>query len=199
MLVREIMTSPALSVPQDASTQMALTLLARAHLTSLPVVNREGHLVGVVSEADVLRPELEPDPRAHLRPSHHTGQRLPRTVAEVMTAHPHTVHEETDVADLARTFSAQSWKSLPVVRDNHLVGVVSRSDVIRALARPDEQIQHDVSRAFARDGQPHWRATVAEGVVEISGVASARERDLSTAIAAAVSGVRRVEHADAPS
>lgn len=199
MLVREIMTSPALSVPQDASTQMALTLLARAHLTSLPVVDREGHLVGVVSEADVLRPELEPDPRAHLRPTHHAGQRLPRTVAEVMTAHPHTAHEETDVAELAHTFSAQSWKSLPVVRDGHLVGVVSRSDVIRALARPDEQIEHDVSRAFAQDGRPHWRATVAEGVVEISGASTPRERDLSTAIAAAVSGVRRVEHADAPS
>ena len=199
MLVREIMTSPALSVPQDASTQMALTLLARAHLTSLPVVDREGHLVGVVSEADVLRTELQPDPRAHLRPTRHPGGQLPRTVTEVMTPHPHTAREETDVADLAHTFSTQSWKSLPVVRDGHLVGVVSRSDVVRALARPDEQIRHDVGRAFARDGQPHWRATVAGGVVEISGASTPRERDLSTALAAAVSGVRRVEHADAPS
>ena len=71
MLAREIMTSPALSVREDASTQMALTLLARAHLTSLPVVDRDGELVGVVSEADVLRTALEPDPRAHLRPTGH--------------------------------------------------------------------------------------------------------------------------------
>jgi CBS domain-containing protein len=106
MLAREIMTSPALSVREDASTQMALTLLARAHLTSLPVVDADGELVGVVSEADVLRTALEPDPRAHLRPAGH-GAELPRTVAEVMTPHPHTAREESDVAELARTFSQQ--------------------------------------------------------------------------------------------
>ena len=149
----------------------------------------------MVSEADVLRTALEPDPRAHLRPAGH-GADLPRTVAEVMTPHPHTAREETDVAELARTFSQQSWKSLPVVRDGRLVGVVSRSDVVRALTRPDEEIRHDVSRAFARDGLPGWRATVAGGVVEISGATTPRDRDLSTSLAAAVTGVRRVEHAD---
>ena len=85
-----------------------------------------------------------------------------------------------------------------MVRGRHLVGVVSRSDVVRALARPDDQIRHDVSRAFARDGRPGWRATVAGGVVEISGATTPRDRELATSIAAAVSGVRRVEHADAP-
>jgi CBS domain-containing protein len=198
MLAREIMTSPAHSVREDVSTQAALTLLARAHLTSLPVVNLDGELVGVISEADVLRTALQPDPRAHLRPMTHPGEELPRTVAEVMTPHPHTAREETDVAELARTFSQQSWKSIPVVRGRHLVGVVSRSDVVRALARPDDQIRHDVSRAFARDGRPGWRATVAGGVVEISGATTPRDRELATSIAAAVSGVRRVEHADAP-
>ena len=197
MLAREIMTSPAHSVREDVLTQMALTLLARAHLTSLPVVDADGALVGVVSEADVLRTALEPDPRAHLRPAGH-GADLPRTVAAVMTPHPHTVREETDVAELARTFSQQSWKSLPVVRDGRLVGVVSRSDVVRALTRPDEDIRHDVSRAFARDGLPGWQATVTGGVVQISGATTPRERNLSASLAAAVTGVRRVEHADAP-
>ena len=149
----------------------------------------------MVSEADVLRTALEPDPRAHLRPDRPRGG-LPRTVAEVMTPHPHTVREETDVAELARTFSAQSWKSLPVVRDGRLVGVVSRSDVVRALARPDEEIHHDVSRAFARDGLPGWQATVAGGRRRDQRLPDPRERDLSASLAAAVTGVRRVEHAD---
>ena len=69
MLVREIMTSPALSVREDASTQMALTLLARAHLTSLPVVDAGGGTSsGWSARPTSCAPELEPDPRAHLRP-----------------------------------------------------------------------------------------------------------------------------------
>ena len=98
MLVREIMTTPALTVGAAERPQDAMQLMATVHVTMLPVVDDLGLLVGVLSEADLLRPALGPDSRAHLQPSGHEGVPLPRKVSELMTAPAHTVAEETDVA-----------------------------------------------------------------------------------------------------
>ena len=117
---------------------------------------------------------------------------LPTTVAEVMTADPHTVREDTDVAQLARTFAETSWKSVPVVQGDALLGVVSRSDVIRAMARPDSEIAAEIAKAFSEIGQHAWRADVVARVVHITGTGSERERSAATSIARAILGVRRV-------
>ncbi len=196
MLVREIMTSPAHRVDESASLEEALQTLVTARVTSLPVVDGGGRLVGIISEADVLREHLAPDPRAHMRPVLPDSDPLPTTVGQVMTVHPHTVREDTDVAELAQTFAATSWKSVPVVRGDVLLGVVSRSDVIRTMARPDSEIAEEVSKAFAQIGQHSWRADVADRVVHITGMASEREVAAATAIAQAILGVRRVTSQD---
>ena len=86
MLVREIMTAPAVTVGAEECPYEAIQLMATAHVTMLPVVDDLGVMVGVISEADLLRPALGPDSRAHLQPSSHEGAPLPRTVAELMTA-----------------------------------------------------------------------------------------------------------------
>ena len=192
MLVREIMTSPAYSVDEGASLEEALQRLVTGRVTSLPVVDKGGRVVGIISEADVLHEHLMADPRAHLRLVPQRAETLPTTVGQVMTVNPHTVREGNDVAELARTFAETSWKSVPVVRDDVLLGVVSRSDVIRAMARPDSEISADVLKAFAEIGEQSWHAEVRVRVVHITGTASDRERSAATSIAQAILGVRSV-------
>jgi CBS domain-containing protein len=192
MLVREIMTSPAYSVLEGASLEEALTLMASSRVTGLPVVDGGGRVVGIISEADLLRADLEPDPRAHARPSRQATQSRLAIVGQVMTPHPHTVREDTDVAELARTFASTHWKSVPVVRGEKLLGVVSRSDVIRAMSRTDGQIAAEISQTFAETGLRAWHVEVADGVATITGKASERERGAAISIAQSVKGVRHV-------
>ena len=88
MLVREIMTSPAHKVDESASLEEALQTLVTARVTSLPVVDGGGRLVGIISEADVLREHLAPDPRAHIRPFLPDSDPLPTTSAPVVSVPP---------------------------------------------------------------------------------------------------------------
>jgi CBS domain-containing protein len=192
MLVGEIMTSPAVTVRDDASPQVAMSLLARRRLTLLPVVNAQGRLVGVVSEADLLSLPEPPDPRAHLRrvpPI--TAKPASRAVAELMTSTPQTTSEHADVAEVAALFRRTAWKSLPVMRDGDVVGVVSRSDIIQAMSRDDDDIEDDVNRLL-KDLGPGWQATVINGVATISGPGPDRLGDAAASLAATVVGVRAI-------
>jgi CBS domain-containing protein len=192
MLVREIMTSPAYSVHEDASLEDVLKLMTTARVTGLPVVDVGRRVVGIITEADLLKEELEPDPRAHARPARQPTESLLTRVSQVMTAHPHTVREDSDVAELAHTFASTSWKSVPVVRGDVLVGVVSRSDVIRAMSRSDKEIAAEITRTLAETGLRAWHVDVIDAVVHITGNGSDRERAAATSIAQSVKGVRHV-------
>lgn len=197
MLVREIMTSPAYRVHRDSPLDEALQLMAERRVTSLPVVDDADVLVGVLSEIDLLRRAVEPDRRAHAIPLHES-EPLPETVGEIMTGDPRSTTEHSDVADLITLFTTSSFKSLPVVRDRTLVGVISRSDVIRALWRTDHDLVADLQAAFHEYGQDDWQISVHNGVVEVTGTGTTRERDIAAAIAHSVLGVRRV-HVAPPS
>jgi CBS domain-containing protein len=192
MLVREIMTSPAYSVHEDTTLEVALKLMATARVTCLPVVDGAERVVGVISEADLLKADLEPDPRAHVRPSRQPSEPLLATVAQVMTARPHTVREDSDVAELAHTFATTSWKSVPVVQGEVLLGVVSRSDVIRAMARSDTEIAEEITQVLAETGLQAWHVQVTDGVVRVTGNGSDREQGAAISIAQSVKGVRHV-------
>ncbi len=197
MLVREIMTSPAYSVLEDASLEEALKLMATARVTGLPVVDADGRVVGIISEADLLKADLEPDPRAHARPSPQSTQSHLATVRQVMTSDPHTVREDNDVAEVAHTFATTSWKSLPVVRGDILRGVISRSDVIRAMSRSDKDIAAEITRTLAETGLKSWQVEVVDGVVLVSGTGSDRQRGAVGSIAQSVKGVRHVTSPEA--
>ena len=186
------MTTPVVSVTRQTSVPNALRLLARHHITSAPVVDEEERVVGIISEIDLLRPGLEPDPRAHVLHVREPTAEAPSLVGDVMTPDPHVVHEDADVADVARTFALMSWKAVPVVREGRLAGMVSRSDVVRAMARRDDEIVADVERLFAELGRPTWHASATGGVVEVSGTFGEQERELAGSIARSVAGVRRV-------
>lgn len=147
MLVREVMTWDPVSVRADTSTREALLRLDEHAVTSLPVTGSDGRLVGVVSEADLVRGVLPRDPRAHLRtPRTRPHAPPPSRVGDVMTYHPLTVTADVDLAEAVEVMTSTSLKSLPVVDgDGRVVGMLSRSDVVHLLARLDERADRDPS------------------------------------------------------
>lgn len=134
MLVSQIMTTKVRSVAAMASPKMAIELMTKGRLKSLPVVDDDGTVVGLLSEADVARVDRNRDTRAHLRPEADMGKPAPQFVQDLMTRGPHTVTEETDLAEAARVFGDTTWDTLPVVRGAVLVGMLSRVDVDRSVA-----------------------------------------------------------------
>jgi CBS domain-containing protein len=192
MLVRELMTSPATSLLAGARLEAAVQVLAAQRITAVPIVDAYGHVVGIISDADVLREGLPQDPRAHLRPIEEPTAAWHQLVDEVMTVDPVTVGADSDAARAAELMADMGWKSLPVVRDRQLVGVISRSDLMRALATPDVELQERIAYEFMQIGREEWTPRVTRGVVTLRGVASGREARLARAIAETLPGVRRV-------
>jgi CBS domain containing-hemolysin-like protein len=155
----------------------------------MPVVDDERRLCGMLSEADLIR-DVADDPRAHERPVAIHPVDPPRTVGDVYTRSPVAVRPEDDVTTAVDVMSARGFKSLPVVDRNHrLIGMLSRSDVLRALARDDDVIAHDVVRLFEQLGHTDWTAEVDSGVVVVSGPDDSAQRSLAHAVTRTVAGV----------
>ncbi|TPG17953.1 CBS domain-containing protein [Pedococcus bigeumensis] len=191
MLVADVMTSPAVSIRRGAPLEEAIQLLGAARISALPVVDAELRVVGIVSEADILREPLPRDPRAHLWPPEAIVRR-DLTVDDVMTDDTVCVTAHTDCSDVALALADTGWKSMPVVEDGHLVGMVSRSDILRSLAVPDEITTQAVLGAFAAAGHPEWVAVVRSGHVTVDPpVTDLGEAALATA--STVPGVRSVQ------
>lgn len=191
MLVREIMTSPAFSVRLQDDLDAALTVMAEHRVTALPVVNDDNDVVGVLSEMDLMRRVVAPDLRAHVAPAKQADP-PPAEISEVMTRDPRTSRENDDVNDLVKLFLDTRFKSLPVVRGKKLVGVISRSDVIRALWRPDNELLADLRSAFDDQGMTGWELSVTKGVAEVRGPDGPKQPAIAEAVARSVLGIRRV-------
>ena len=193
MLVRELMVTAVASVGAESSLAEAVRLLAARRVSALPVVDEARRVVGILSEADVLRLQIAEDPRAHLAPTP-PPHPWPATVSAVMTPDPVTAHTGSDVSLVALTMADTGWKSLPVVDEqDRLVGMVSRSDVIAALSTSDEEIRVRVAHDLDQLGRGGWTVAVRNGVVSIHGVVSRKDAALATAVATTVRGVRRVD------
>jgi CBS domain-containing protein len=189
MLVRDVMTQDPITVVPSVGIKAAMTKLAFAGITSMPVVDEERHLCGMLSEADLIR-DVADDPRAHERPVAIHAVNPPRTVDDVYTRSPVAVRPEDDVTTAGDVMSARGFNSQPVDdRDHRIIGMLSRSDVLRALARDDEVIAHDVVRLFEQVGHPDWTAEVDSGVVEVSGPDDSAQRSLAHAVTRTVAGV----------
>ena len=194
MQVRELMTTQVSTVGPDSSVKSAGRVMADRGFAALPVVDGSGAVVGIVAEADVLRNRLPPDPRLHVRRAAGDGRVPPFLVGEVMTTTVRTVLATTDVAELAHLFLDEGLRSVPVLDDERLVGIISRRDVLRALSRPDDEIAGDVRRLVDSytGGTDAWSVTVAEGVVDLRRPAdedAAADLDAVRTLARTVPGV----------
>lgn len=190
MFVRDLMTSPATSLPTGTRLDVAITVLATQHITAVPIVDARHHVVGIVTEADVLKDSLPSQGSLVLPPEVQHVRAEDRPVDEVMSPDPVTVQETADVNQVIRVFATTAWKSLPVVRGRRLIGVISRSDVVRALATPDAEIVGRVNADFARIGHEEWDVLVVAGVVTVRGPQQANDIRLATAIVQTIPGVR---------
>lgn len=168
VLVHEVMSHDPLTVRTFTPVKTALALLADHHLTTLPVLSGD-RVVGIVSEADLIRDLLGPDPRTRQAPPGR-GPDHPRVVEEVMSRHVLTVPGDADLADAVELLTSSSAKSLPVVdRHGHLRGVLSRSDVVRLLARSDDVLEAEVDEVLRSTGLRDWLVEVHDGSVALTG------------------------------
>jgi CBS domain-containing protein len=188
MLVRDVMTTEVVTVAPKVSLKKATELLDAHAVTALPVVDEQSRLLGVLSEADVLRDGLLPDPTRHEIRTLVTGRTVPLRVQDVMTRMPISVTADGDLAEAARLLVDTQVKSLPVVDHDRLVGIVSRSDVIAMLARRDAVIEAEVDDLL-RAAEVDFLVEVVDGVVRLDGPADEHLREIARVLASTVPGV----------
>ncbi|HWD44947.1 MAG TPA: CBS domain-containing protein [Actinomycetota bacterium] len=193
MRVREVMSSPVVTVQPDMPLKEVAKVLVTHAISAVPVVD-DGVLVGLLSEADLVPLELAPDPRAHLALLPETSEIALRTASEAMTREVVALAEEADVADAGRLMLERRIKSIPVVRGRRVVGIVARRDLLEVLARSDEEITRDLEALLAAelDAPCPYRVTVRDGVVDLTGPSDPVDRQLATLLAREVSGVLEV-------
>lgn len=144
MKAKDIMKTAVVSIRDDGTVEQAVNLMLENHISALPVLDSDNRLVGLISEGDLIRRlrdggaerrswwlEMfsgEGDARDYVKARSHG-------VADVMTRDLVTVDEDTPVSEIARTLETRRIKRVPVLRDGNMVGIVSRADLVRALAQ----------------------------------------------------------------
>ena len=199
MRVKDIMTRTVYSVRTVDSIELAAKLLADRQITAAPVYDEAGELVGMVSEGDLLWHRVPADPTAHLRPLTDGDGDRPHTVADVMSGAPLTTWPDADVADVAHAMLEGKVRSLPVLDDDVVVGIVSRRDILRTVVRTDEVVERDVQQRLDEygGGPGRWVATVRDGLVSIEGeLDDDVERTVVDIMARTVAGVADVKLPD---
>jgi CBS domain-containing protein len=196
MRVNELMSSPAISVEPGRPLKEIAEIMLHHGVSTVPVVDRSDEIIGILSETDLL------GIRSHRMAAPLAGDpREVRMASDVMTRAVISTGPETDLDDLVRLMLDHHVKRVPVVADGRLVGMVSRTDVIRVLTRPDDDIAREVTEALRHDGLliDPIRFEVSQGVVTFWGVSAPGLRAHLRALAHAIAGVIAVDVArDAP-
>ena len=190
MQAKDIMTRPAVCVRPSTPLDEVAALLAERGFTAVPVLDEADHLVGLVSEADLIRERFG----LHPQPSAGAHADAPRSTAgEVMTYPVEYVGPQTTLSALAKCMITGRRRSMPVVEDDRVVGVVTRRDVVETMARSDDSILDAVTqRLTALASSIPWLVRVQAGVVHLWGDADPEHQREATLVAESVLGVLRV-------
>jgi CBS domain-containing protein len=208
MRVRELMTTRVLSIGPEAPIKDVAKVLVENRISGLPVCDIEGHVLGVISEGDILYKEHDPTegrrggPLAWLATDKATysGYVKSRAMAarSAMTAPAITVAPYESVSEAARIMAERGVNRLPVVRDEKLVGIITRADLVRAFTRTDDQIEREITEDVLE--QTLWidrslvDVAVKNGVVTLDGTLDKRtDAELLGRLVARVPGVCSVE------
>ncbi|WIY00443.1 CBS domain-containing protein [Amycolatopsis mongoliensis] len=195
MRARDLMTSPVITVHPWTSAKEAAELLSMHGFTALPVVDDDDELIGIVTEADLIRGRVPVDPRhAH---EHHEATVAGRAVQDVMTSPVTAMSTGTDIADLCQALVDARIRAMPIVDGSTVVGIVTRGDVVRVLARDDTDIARDVKhRLEIYGGSGRWKIAVRDGYVHIvDQYDDDTDRHVAKLLALAVPGVVAAEAA----
>jgi CBS domain-containing protein len=218
MRAMDVMTSEVITVDEDASVQSVAKLMAKHGISAVPVVDKYKRVIGMVSEGDLLhRAETGTERRrswwlemmastnqlAGEYLKSHSGR-----VKDVMTRDVISVTDTTPVADIAVLLETNRIKRVPILRDGKLVGIVSRANLVRALAMTinepasgDETDDRTIrDKLLAELKAQKWaevspaNITVKDGVVHLwSSYFSEQEKRALVVAAETIAGVRRVE------
>ena len=188
MRARDIMTKSVLSVQPSVPVGKAAATLARRGFTALPVVNESGELIGIVTEADLIGNRF---PITGQAVGTSAADRPATTVGEVMSSPVVGISHDTDVSVVAREMLTGKRRSLPIVDGTVLVGMITRRDIIRALARTDEEIAADVRGKLAViGGLSRWSVRVGNGEVVLGDrYRESSDRPIARALVESVPGV----------
>jgi CBS-domain-containing membrane protein len=188
MLIRDLMTTPAVSVTAATPIGTALQLLDDRKITAMPVVDRTGVLVGIVSEADLVQDAALLNDRVPIAAVRTTTATPPRRIADVMSHLVVTVGADDELDVAIDLMWSTMVKSLPVLDHGRVTGMISRSDVIHLLAGRDDRIRAEV-RELIQAENPDWQVDVHDCVVTVTGPADPHERKLADILAGTVGGV----------
>ena len=215
MRAAQIMTRPVITVGPDTSIVEAARTMLQHHISALPVINAEGNLIGIISEGDFMR-------RAEIGTQRKPGRWLKclvgpgksasdfvhehgRKVWEVMTPNPLVISEQASLEEIVRSMESTSIHHLPVMRETGLVGMVTRSNLLQAVAdlaqdvaeptADDDQLRDSIIAAI---GNADWSpcrlsVIVRNGNVTLSGfITDERYRRAAMVAAENISGVKTV-------
>lgn len=207
MKIEQIMSTTVTTVTPDTLLKDVARLLTSQRISGVPVCDADGAVLGVVTEADILRKEqgYAPEPGGLLgwlfeKADAEGARMLARTAAEAMTSPALTIAPDASVFDAARVMTTRGINRLPVVSEGRLVGIVSRADLVRAFHRTDDEIERELNddvllhTLWVSPNDVH--VAVHDGVVELVGVLENRtQAELVSAYARRVPGVVDV-HSD---
>ncbi|MFE2012887.1 CBS domain-containing protein [Streptomyces sp. NPDC059491] len=177
--VFEVMTHDVVTAARETPFKEIARLFAHHDVSAVPVVDADRRLLGVVSEADLLRstaelPDLEGRWAGVRLLSQERGMPDAETAAQLMTSPAVTAQAHWNLVETARTMQRKAVKRLPVTDETgRLVGIISRSDLLRPFLRSDtairDEIEHDVLAGTLRLAPDTIRVTVDDGVVTLTG------------------------------
>lgn len=201
MRIYDVMSTDVVAVHPETPLKEVARLLAEHHISGMPVVDADNVVVGVISESDFVIKERGADflpdsiaDRLTGRRAHDARRVAATTAGEAMTAPAITIEGRiAPVREAAITMLEHHVNRIPIIERGRLVGIITRGDLVRLYARPDEQIAEHLREALrAVDGLVVERVT--DGVVTLSGtVASPALADTAAHVAASVEGVVAVE------
>ena len=217
MQARDVMTRNVISIAPDMTVLQAARLMLQHHISGLPVIDKTGKLIGVLSEGDFLRRQETRTERRRSRwleflmgpgrtaaeYTHSHGSK----VSEVMTDDVRTVGEDTSLEDTVEMMERYRIKRVPVLRGSEVVGIVTRSNLMHAMvslvrmapptAADDATIREQLLAEMKKE---QWapaamtNVVVRDGVVELWGVIiDERQRDALKVAAENIPGVKTVK------
>ncbi len=225
MRARDVMVRDVITIGPDEDVSRAAKMLVDHDISALPVVDKHRHVIGILSEADLLRREELGTEKRHpwwleaVTPSSvlalDYSKSHDRKVSEVMSEAIVTAKPDTPLSEIAALLERKRIKRVPIVKDGKLVGVVSRANLIQALAsapvinspQGDESADHAIRlEILDRLAKQSWtgfgerNVLVAAGIAHLWGlVGSPEERKALIALAESVPGVRGVSDELIPS
>lgn len=218
MRARDVMTSPVVTAPADATVKDLVELMLKHRISAVPIVDSSGAPLGIVSEGDLIRRSEIGTEQKESWWLWLVGGRMAMTedfikahgtrASDIMSTEVIAVAPEATLAEIASTLERRRIKRVPVVENGTIIGIVSRANILRALASASEKSAPEIADADDNDirsrvlgllEQQGWadlsriNIVVSDKVVHLWGVvSSAQERRALVVAAESVGGVKRV-------